>query len=418
MEVPRGAVIRVKGPARVDVVRGKVLIVGAEYAEGSSIVVHSLRSYGVKALEDTVLEVRLGNEGTVEFADPGEEVIDEWLEISESVLNSLDTHGTLRVAVVGPVESGKTTLSAFIANRALARGVMPALIEGDVGQEDIGVPGTVSLAYLREPVIWQRQLRADRIRFVGCISPQGCVSRVVSAVASLVKEAEQRSNVVVVNTDGWVSDQRAINYKLELIRLSRPTHVIALNHALSRILRSSLPPGVTVMTAPQPRAAVTRGREGRRYLRTMAYKKYFSDSRVVTFRLDEVKIMGSCILAGQELDPVAVASEIGVDSSGVIYASEYLGTRYVILRRGTRVEDMPEEYVAVREGEWEGLLLGVVNNDLNDVGIAILKKLDFRMRKLSVMIPRDQIPSPYFIAGRIKVNERFEDYGRVTKCVI
>lgn len=418
MEVAKGSVIRVKGPARVSVIRGRIMIVGAEYGEGSSVIIHALRSYGIKVLEDTALDVSLGNEASIEVVDPREEVVDKWLEISEDVLDYLKDHGTVRVVIIGPVESGKTTLSAFIANRALARGVMPALIEGDVGQEDIGVPGTVSLAYLREPVIWQRQLRAERIRFVGCISPHGCISRIVSAIASLVKEAEERSNVVIVNTDGWVGEQQAMNYKLELIRLSQPTHVIALDPILANILRSSLPPSISVLTAPPPKVAVTRERSDRRYLRTMAYKKYFSDNRVVTFGLDEVKIMGSCILSGRELVPEAVADEIGVDSSEIIYASEYLGTRYVVLRRRSRAMDLPRNYVTVRDGEWEGLLLGVINEDLDDVGIAILKKLDFKERKLSVIIPREQQPSPYFIAGRIKVNEKFEDYGRVTKCVI
>lgn len=418
MKVAKGAVIRIKGPARVDVIRGKIMIVGAEYGEDSSIIIHALRSYGIKALEDTVLEVSLGSEASIEIVDPREEVVDKWLEISEGILNALNDHVTVRVVVIGPVESGKTTLSAFIANRALARGEIPALIEGDVGQEDIGVPGTVSLAYLREPVIWQRQLRADRIKFVGCISPHGCISRIVSAIASLVEEAEQQSNVVIVNTDGWVSEQRAISYKLELIRLSRPTHVIVLDPVLAKVFRSSLPPSVNVLTAPPPKVAAARDRSDRRYLRTMAYKKYFSDNRVVTFRLDEVKVIGSCILAGRELNPEAVADEIGVDSSEIIYASEYLGTRYVVLRRGTRAMDLPRRYVVVREGEWEGLLLGVVDEGLNDVGIAILKKLDFKRGRFSVVIPREQRPSPYFIAGRIKVNEKFEDYGRVTKCVI
>ncbi len=418
MEVARGSVIRIKGPARVSVIRGKIMIVGAEYGDGSSIIIHSLRSYGIKVLEDTVLEVSLGNEASIELVDPREEVVDRWLEISEGILNDLGEHGALRIVVVGPVESGKTTLSAFIANRALARGASPALIEGDVGQEDIGVPGTVSLAYLREPVVWQRQLRADRIRFVGCLSPHGCISRIVSAIASLVKEAEQRSNVVIVNTDGWVNEHRAISYKLELIRLTRPTHVVVLDPVIANVFRSSLPPSINVLTAPPPKVAATRDRSDRRYLRTMAYKKYFSNNRVVTFRLDEVRIIGSCILAGRELNPEAVADEIGVDSSDVVYASEYLGTRYVILRRSARAMDLPRKYIAVREGEWEGLLLGVVDEDLGDVGIAILKKLDFRERKLSVVIPREQRPSPYFIAGRIKVNEKFEDYGRVTKCVI
>ncbi len=418
MEVAKGAVVRVKGPARVSVIRGKIMIVGAEYGEGSSIIIHALRSYGIKALEDTALEVSLGSEASIELVDPKEEVVDKWLEISEGIVGALNDHGTVRVVVIGPVESGKTTLSAFIANRALARGVMPALIEGDVGQEDIGVPGTVSLAYLREPIVWQRQLRADRIRFVGCLSPHGCISRIVSAIASLVKEAEQQSSVVIVNTDGWVNEQRAINYKLELIRLSRPTHVIVLDPVLANVFRLSLPPSINVLMAPPPKVAATRDRSDRRYLRTMAYKKYFSDNRVVTFRLDEVKIIGSCILAGRELNPEAVADEIGVDSSEIIYASEYLGTRYVVLRRGTRAMDLPRRYVAVRDGEWEGMLLGVINEELDDVGIAILKKLDLRGRKLSVVIPRSQRPSPYFIAGRIKVNEKFEDYGRVTKCVI
>lgn len=418
MEVDKGAVIRVKGPARISVVRGRIMIVGAEYGENSSIIIHALRSYGIKALEDSVLDVSLGSDASIEIVNPEDEVVDRWLSVAESVLDDIDSAGKAKVIVIGPVESGKTTISAFIANRALVRGIIPALIEGDVGQEDIGVPGTVSLAYLKEPIVWQRQLKAEKIRFVGCLSPHGCISRIVSAISLLVKEAEESSNVVIVNTDGWVNEHRAISYKLELIRSSRPTHVIVLDPVLATLFRKSLPPSISVITAPPPKVAAVRDRSDRRYLRTMAYKKYFTDNRVVTYGLEEVRVIGSCVLAGRELSPESVADEIGVESSGIVYASEYLGTRYVILRRNTRAMDLPKRYVIIREGEWEGLLLGVVDETLDDVGIAILRKINFRERKLSVVIPRGQRPSPYFIAGRIKVNERFEDYGRVTKCVI
>lgn len=65
-----GEVARVSGPARIEVVNGKILLVGSVYGEKSNLVIHELRSYSLKALAETELKVFLGSGGFSVLSTP------------------------------------------------------------------------------------------------------------------------------------------------------------------------------------------------------------------------------------------------------------------------------------------------------------------------------------------------------------
>ncbi|HID81566.1 MAG TPA: hypothetical protein EYP51_04200, partial [Thiotrichales bacterium] len=45
-------------------------------------------------------------------------------------------HAAGRVRVVAPVDAGKTSIAALIANRIIYRGAKAAIVDGDIGQAD------------------------------------------------------------------------------------------------------------------------------------------------------------------------------------------------------------------------------------------------------------------------------------------
>ncbi len=422
--VNKDKIVRISGPAKVKVKSGKVLVVGSTYTEGEEFVIHRLRSYGIKALEDSVLEVTLGSGASVEEPSEGEEVIDEWLSICNELLKDLNTFQKLLVFVLGPIESGKTTLSAFITNYMIQHNVKTALIDGDVGQADIAIPATVSLTIPESKFLWQRELSPRSIRFVGCISPQYCQSNVLTALLDLINEAiNSDCKVVVVNTDGWLSGVQALEYKLTLIRWSRPTHVLVLDEAVSTYLRHALPQKIKVVYVPKPAKVKERKREDRRKLRADAYRSYFSKAKDREVSLANVRVINSIVLSGVEIPKEELLKYVKIDEQSlgnILYVSRYANILNIVVSRDIRLIPQAQdiEINIVRANDLKGILVGIMDPKLSDVAVGIIKDINFEKKTIRILTPwNGDIEA--VVLGKVRISlDTYEDNTRLSKCLI
>ena len=426
LNLRRDDVVRINGPARVEVKKGKVLVVGAIYSEGSAFVVHALRSYGIKALEDSELKLVLGSGASVEGPSEGEEVVDSWLKICTTLEDDLKTLSRALILIVGPIESGKTTLSAFITNYFLQKGVKVAIIDADIGQEDLDIPATIALAEPKEIFIWQRELMPSKLKFVGCISPQYCQSTILSALKELISEIINNYKVIVVNTDGWITSQQAFEFKLNIIRWIKPTHVIVLDRELGMYLTNSLPNNIKVIEAPKPLKVRERGRDERRRLRAEAYKKYFTSAKEVHIQLGNIKIIGSCIFNGKELSMDELSNYIKIPEElkkDIVYASKYFNNINIVLSSNSvhipRLEVRSGiEINIIKPKDYEGILVGILDERMNDVAVGIIRGIDFKNKTINIVTPWDGKISAIII-GKVKLLlDTFEDTGRISRCII
>ncbi len=421
----KDSMIRVTGPARINVKKGRILLVGAVYCTGSSVIIHSLRSYCIKALEDTELAITLGSGATVEEPGKGEEVLDSWLSVCETLANDLNSLKRIIVFVIGPIESGKTTLSAFISNYFLQKGRKVAIIDADIGQEDIAVPTTIALTEPRHVFVWQRDLKPEKIKFVGCISPQYCQAQLISALNELLNESKDNYEVVVVNTDGWVTTHQALEFKLGMIKWLKPTHVLILDHEIHEYLSNALPDNIKVLSIPKPFKVKERSREDRRRLRADAYRKYFSEAKDRDLNVKEIKLIGSCLLNGKRINANELRTLIRAPEefiNKVIYASKYLNTINILVENLTyipRIETIQGyEINIIRPQDAEGLLVGIIDNELRDVAVGIIRKIDLKNGIIRILTPwKGDIKA--LIVGRVKVSlNTFEDSAKISRCVI
>jgi len=292
LEMEAGDLVRVFGPAILRVSSGLVSILGAELGEGESFVVGDLRSYVVRGVTKSSVDVELERDARVELASPEEEPYDEWVEIADSIVSSCPTPCT--VTVLGSTDSGKTSFAALLANRGILRGLKVAIIDADVGQADIGPPGFVGLAYPKNWVSWLRFLEPDMLRFIGSIEPSPLVGRIMSACVELqAKALSDGAELIVVDSDGWVEGWAALEYKVDLVRALRSSDVAVMgDDRLADYMARLLPVRVHKLTRPMVQA--TRGAEDRKRLRQENYRR-FLEGDLVEVDLTRIPVYGACI---------------------------------------------------------------------------------------------------------------------------
>lgn len=186
-----------------------------------------------------------------------------------------------RVYVVGPTDSGKTTLCRYLFDRAAVH-ALTAYVDCDTGQTGIGPPTTEGVALSSGPVY---------LRFVGSTSPGGHFIQMLTAAKRLVeKAAELSARVTVIDSPGLVTGGIGAEFQFQMIDLLRPTRIVALQRGreLERLLANfAQNPRIVIHRLPVSPAAVTRTATARRRYREERFKAYFAGGRV-----QEVSLLG------------------------------------------------------------------------------------------------------------------------------
>jgi polynucleotide 5'-hydroxyl-kinase GRC3/NOL9 len=380
-----GEIYRIEGPAKVVVRRGRIYATGVEYSDGQSFTVLRARSLAVKAVTDSEVELVLGPGALLEKAEPGEEVIDEW----EAGISTVDPSGV--IIVVGMIDVGKSTMTAMLGNKALARGYRVAVIDADVGQNDLGPPTTISLARLTRYVTHLRQLVAEKSIFLQATSLERIWPRAVEQIARAVEYAKKvwRVDSVILNTDGWVLDEEAVVFKRQLIERIQPSLIVAIQ--VEKELAPILNGYSNVLVLPPPPHARSRSREDRKIHREMGYGRYIFPPVEIAVSLDKIPICNLPIFKGIEIGEelkrmLSRALGLGIEKAyqvgNRVYAIVESGTWVVRKVGGFQVIGLPHDFE-------RGLLVGLEDAERFLVGLGVVKKIYYDKRKAIIYTSSD-----------------------------
>lgn len=418
LELGPGEAFRVYGPARISVIEGSLSILGADLRPGDSVEIASLRSYAVFSENGAKVSIELGDEGRIEAPAKGEDHYIEWLRIADEILDGLEGPGV--VAVMGPVEAGKTSYAALLANRALSRGIAPAIVDADIGQADIGPPGFIALGMPGSWVSWLRALEPEALKFIGSIEPGPVAGKLIVAVSELVRLAlDSGAGLVVIDTDGWTQGLQAAEVKADLASTAGADAVVVLGDStLAGYLRRSL--RTRVYEAPTPVVKAVRNRGDRRRLRSENYRR-FLEGIVREINLYEVSVRGSCLFAGEPIkDPAVLSEATRVLGAEAVMAARIPGGLCIALDS----EDPPEpqavrslqkrldmsEILVVYRGGFQGVLSALTGPDGSDYP-ALLVDIDLKsgLAKFKTRYQGEVIAVSF---SRIRLSEDYTEEAR------
>lgn len=192
-----------------------------------------------------------------------------------------------RVIVVGPTDSGKSTLSRMLLSWAAKRGWKPTFVDLDIGQGSITIPGCVAATPIEMPIdpVEGIPLEMPLVYFYGHPSPSVNADMYKLLVKELAKtlerqfsaNAESRAAGMVINTMGWIE---GLGYELLLhaIETFNATVVMVLGQEklcsmLKDVLKSK--PNVDVVKLQRSGGVVSRNAKVRQKARNYRIREYF-----------------------------------------------------------------------------------------------------------------------------------------------
>ncbi|KSW11873.1 hypothetical protein CF15_03475 [Pyrodictium occultum] len=267
-DVARGSGLWVSGPARVAVERGSVYASGYTLEADGEALVRGTRGFTFYAIEDSRLCVHAGAGATARLVREGFETVEAWNRLVEE----LASRGFRRLVVAGPPDSGKSTLTAWLRNR-----LELCVVEADVGQNELGLPGMVAYAPWSGRALVLQDLEPAGAFFVGHVSAEKAGPLLVSAAA---RAARACSGGLVADTDGFIQGRGAFQKAAVAEAVGAEAAVVLGSgpgaEQLSRLLAGR---GLEVFRAPSPGLLRERSRVDRRSFRQRLYAALFARGR-------------------------------------------------------------------------------------------------------------------------------------------
>jgi hypothetical protein len=147
--VEEGRTLLVDGPASFAIVSGACDVLGFQARCGCRIVVRDGKRLPFFATETASMDISLGENAGVEEVD-GDTIPPSWIE-SVELLASCEKNPAVAM-VIGKGDSGKTSLCTYLINKLTQKKRRIAVLDGDLGQSDVGPPCTVAYAHVSKPV--------------------------------------------------------------------------------------------------------------------------------------------------------------------------------------------------------------------------------------------------------------------------
>ncbi|KAI3468107.1 hypothetical protein Pfo_024770 [Paulownia fortunei] len=192
-----------------------------------------------------------------------------------------------RVIVVGPTDSGKSTLSRMLLSWAAKQGWKPTFVDLDIGQGSVTIPGCIVATPIELPIDPVEGIPLDMplVYFYGHVTPSVNVDLYKVLVKELTQilerqfagNVESRAAGMVINTMGWIE---GVGYELLLhaIDTFNATVVLVLGQEklwsmLKDVLKNKA--NVDVVKLQKSGGVVSRNAKARQKARAYRIREYF-----------------------------------------------------------------------------------------------------------------------------------------------
>lgn len=309
------------------------------------------------------------------------------------------------VFLYGGVDSGKSTLATYLANRIGDC----YILDLDIGQSDIAHPAAMGYGHTNGGITSLSQVEMLNGYFVGVLSPTGRESRCLRGVERLWRELKDKEGRKIVDTTGWIKGKRAKEYKLAKLEIIQPDLVVSFEGK----------PGFLEdyeVFEVEKGFVIERDRSERMRIRIENYKSWLKNSDIFELKISEIKIESTNLFKGKRVVKDFIQEVLGVEVLFVEKGEDFLNVcvaeKPVItseIVKSLKELYNVEEICIFRFEDLKELMVGLYSGS-RYLGFGILKEIN--EEKISVLTSaKDKIDRVVF--GDLKFDGEREILARV-----
>lgn len=394
--VESGKTLLVDGPASVTLVSGKAEVFGYQLGNTGEVIIRDGKRVPFTVEETATFHISLGENANVEEVY-GSTIPQSWSKACEELLTLPSRPVT--AMFLGAADSGKTSFCTYLINKLLKKGCKITILDGDLGQSDIGPPCTIAYASVSKPVTDLFNLEVKDAFFVGVTSPSKAVEKVLEGLTFLKEEIlGNNPDFIIVNTDGWVEGEDAVKYKNQIVEKINPDIIFCIqqDNRLTPILATLKNYKISIIDSPL--TIKQRSREKRKSLRELGYIKYLKNARVRSIPLNWLKIENSeNVGLGKNLGNSGREKEI-CELLGIkpLHIAEFADKIYLVAGKERpinygrigKIEEFTGKKVIVSwKGEEEGLITALYDCQKRFIGIGVLREINYQKKVVKIYTP-------------------------------
>ncbi|MEM2177125.1 MAG: Clp1/GlmU family protein [Archaeoglobaceae archaeon] len=347
MRVEKGKTILAKGEAKIN---GCAEVVGAEIKSFNSD-----RFVPIFCKEDCEVDIN----GDFIILDCST-IPESWMKLAKMDWETLFLYGG--------VDSGKTTLAVYLANKVGGAYVLDL----DIGQADIVHAGAMGYGFAKN-VVSLSEVELINGFFVGSTTPQGREVKCLRGVAKLWKEVKKLEGKKIVDTTGWIKGKRAKEYKLAKLEIIDPDLIASFEGKNFDWETFEVEKGFVLKRDKNERAKA----------RNESYLKFLKNAKTLEFRKGEIKIKPN-IFEGKDVSDF-IENVLGIKVSFAKLGDEFLtictketcNPDYTILKELKELYGVEELFI-LSENELKNFIVGLYK-DKKYLGMGILKTVNDRI---------------------------------------
>lgn len=378
-KVKKGDIYILKGPGKVRVERGRIEAVGKSVESKEEIFTPLGKSIPLEVKEESILSIEIKKPGEIKKIK-GRTIPPSW----DDLISRIVKEKARTILVLGEVDTGKSFFATYLANKLLEKGIRPAVLDGDPGQSDIGIPGTLGLAVLKKQVVFLTEAEVSSIYFLGSHSPGLHFLPTIVGTKRLAEVGLKEADTVIVNTTGWVQGDGGRVLKRSKMEILSPDIVVLLQRKeeLEHLVKNYDPRKIVRIHVSKEASFTSEGE--RKKLRELASQRYFQDARKMRLSLESLATDRCYFRTGRE-----------VKIPGTLYAERLSGFEgsLVVTQKPLSREKLSElskglgNIRNIVAGDEKGILVGLLDEKSDTLGMGRIEKIDYRKKEVLLSTP-------------------------------
>jgi len=363
-----------KGPYSLAFKEGEFDVLGITPDKDERITIPENKFLPVYAIKQGKLEVQDDYPNNTTEVN-GKVIPVSWEKLVEKVLKSEINS----ILIIGAGSAGKTTLTTYLANKLSAAGRSVSLIDSDLGQSDIGPVGSIGLSILEKKVYDMSASKVFNFHFVGAVSPCLNLVELLVGLNKLRTAALRNSNIMIVDTSGWITGDGARVLKQAKIDLLNPDLIVLLqkNNECEHLIKNLY--DYRIFRATVSENAREKLQDERKENRRNALLKYFVNAQTIKLSVKKIKLRNCFYTTGKQLDIPQELSNI------VCFAEKYSDDEQtlVVLKKNidsSKRSQIKKAFGKIKElvlGQEQGVYVGLMNDKNEYIGVGFIEKIDF-----------------------------------------